>query len=136
MCDPVWYTVTISTGGMVIITDNTTLTNYTVTGLNDNTAYHVSVTANNNAGSSNATSMMTMTNSNGKFDMHLYTHIRRYVHVCIVMVSLSGLWILINPLLLNYVNICVNLASLVYALHMDSVYHTYISQLVNNHIKA
>ena len=67
MCDPVWYTVTISTGGMVIITDNTTLTNYTVTGLNDNTAYHVSVTANNNAGSSgSATSKMTMTNSNGK----------------------------------------------------------------------
>ena len=66
MCDPVWYIVTISTGGMVIITDNITLTNYTVTGLNDNIAYHVSVTANNNAGSSNATSVMTVTNSNGK----------------------------------------------------------------------
>ena len=80
LCDPVWYTVTISTGGMVIITDNTTLTNYTVTGLNDNTAYNVSVTANNNAGSSNATSVMTRTNSIGKFDMHLYV---QGVHVCI-----------------------------------------------------
>ena len=50
----------------MIITDNTTLTNYTVTGLNDNTAYHVSMTANNNAGSSNSTSVMIMTNSNGK----------------------------------------------------------------------
>ena len=80
LCDPVWYTVTISTGGMVVITDNTTLTNYTVTGLNDNTAYHVSVTANNNAGSSGrATSVMAMTNSNGKFDMQLYTHIHTYV---------------------------------------------------------
>ena len=67
LCGPVWYTVIMSTGGMVINTDNTTLTNYTVTGLNDNTAYHVSVTANNNAGSSSATSVMTMTNSNGKF---------------------------------------------------------------------
>ena len=67
LCGSVWYTVAISTGGMVIITDNTILTNYTVTGLNDNTAYHVSVTANNNAGSSgSATSKMTMTNSNGK----------------------------------------------------------------------
>ena len=67
VCGSVWYTVTISTGGMVIITDNTTLTNYTITGLNDNTTYHVSVTANNNAGSSNATSVITMTNNNIKF---------------------------------------------------------------------
>ena len=74
MCDPVHYTVAVSTGGMVNIT-NTTLTNHTVTGLNDNTAYHVNVTANNNAGSSNATSMMTTTNSSGKFDMHLHIHI-------------------------------------------------------------
>ena len=67
VCGPVWYKITISTGGMGIITDNTILTNYTVTGLNDNTAYHVSVISNNNAGSSNATTVMTMTNSNGKF---------------------------------------------------------------------
>ena len=66
MCGSVWYTVTILTeGGMLIITDNTTMTNYNVTGLNDNTVYHVSVTANNNAGSS-STDMMIMTNSNGK----------------------------------------------------------------------
>ena len=106
VCDPVWYTVTISTGGMVIITDNTTLTNYTVTGLNDNTAYHVSVTANNNAGSSSATSVMTMTNSNGKSIRPIDIDKFPFAELCL------------------------------YALHMDSVYHTYISQLVNNHIKA
>ena len=68
MCGTVWYTVTISTeGGIVIITDNTTMTSYTVTGLNDNTAYHVSVTASNNAGNSNPASVRIMTNSNGKY---------------------------------------------------------------------
>ena len=66
VCGSVWYIIAISEVGTVII--NTTLTNYTVTGLNDNTTYNVSVTANNNAGSSSsATSVMTMTNSNGKF---------------------------------------------------------------------
>ena len=56
VCGTVWYTVTISTeGGILIITDNTTMTNYNVTGgLNDNTVYHVSVTASNNAGSSSS----------------------------------------------------------------------------------
>ena len=44
---------------------NTTMTSYDVTGLNDNTVYHVSVTASNNAGSSSVT-MMTVTNSIGK----------------------------------------------------------------------
>ena len=67
VCGSVWYTVTIVTeGGMLIITDNTTMTNYNVTGLNDNTVYHVSVTASNNAGSSNTTSIVIMTNSNGE----------------------------------------------------------------------
>ena len=42
------------------------MTNYNVTGLNDNTVYHVTVTASNNAGSSNVASMMIMSNSNGK----------------------------------------------------------------------
>ena len=66
MCGSVWYTIMILTeGGTLIITDNTTMTNYNVTGLNDNTVYHVSMTASNNAGSS-ITSMMIMTNSNGK----------------------------------------------------------------------
>ena len=66
MCGSVWYTVTILTeGGMLIVTDNTTMINYNVTGLNDNTVYHVSVTASNNAGSS-STGMMIMTNSNGE----------------------------------------------------------------------
>ena len=52
---------------MMIITDNTTLTNYNVTGLNDNTVYNVTVTASNNAGrSSSPTSMLTRTNSNGR----------------------------------------------------------------------
>ena len=68
--DPVcWYTVTISTeGGLLIITDDTTMTNYNVTGgLNDNTVYHVSVTASNNAGSSNSSATTNIrTNSNGK----------------------------------------------------------------------
>ena len=50
----------------MITTDNTTLTNYNVTGLNDNTVYNISVTASNNAGSSNPTSMLIRTNSNGK----------------------------------------------------------------------
>ena len=50
----------------MIITDNTTMTSYDVTGLNDNTVYHVSVTASNNAGSSSSVTMITMTNSNGK----------------------------------------------------------------------
>ena len=68
MCGTVWYTVTISTeGGILIITDNTTMTNYNVTGgLNDNTVYHVNVTASNNAGSSNRSSVMITTNINGK----------------------------------------------------------------------
>ena len=57
VCGPVWYTVTISTeGGILITTGNTTVTSYNITGLNDNTVYHVNVTASNNAGSSNSTS--------------------------------------------------------------------------------
>ena len=55
VCGTVWYTVTVSTeGGILIITDNTTMTNYSVTGLNNNvnTVYHVNVTASNDAGSS------------------------------------------------------------------------------------
>ena len=86
MCGSVWYTVTILTeGGMLIITDNTTMTNYTVTELNDNTVYHVTVTASNNAGSSNVTSMMIMTNSNGKLCVSncAYT-VHTYMSRCIV----------------------------------------------------
>ena len=65
VCGTVWYTVTISSeGGVMII--NTTMTSYDVTGLNDNTVYHVSVTASNNAGSSSSVTMITMTNSVGK----------------------------------------------------------------------
>ena len=68
VCGSVWYTVTISTeGGTLIITDNTTMTNYNVTGLNDNTVYHVNVTASNNAGSSDPTGTSVITNSIGKF---------------------------------------------------------------------
>ena len=68
VCGSVWYTVTILTeGGILIITDNTTMTNYNVTGLNDSTVYHVNVTASNNAGSSTSTSTSVMTNSIGKF---------------------------------------------------------------------
>ena len=55
------------------------MTNYNVTGLDDNTVYHVTVIASNNAGSSNVASMMIMTNSNGKLCVSncAYT----YVHV-------------------------------------------------------
>ena len=64
VCGTVWYTITISSeGGVMII--NTTMTSYDVTRLNNNTVYHVSVTASNNAGSSSVTTM-TMTNSIGK----------------------------------------------------------------------
>ena len=77
VCGSVWYTVTLLTEGrMLIITDNTTMTNYNVTELDDNTVYHVTVTVSNNAGSSNVASMMIMTNSNGK----LFISNRVYMH--------------------------------------------------------
>ena len=67
MCGPVQYTITVTTGGMLIINDNTTLTNYNVIGLNDNTVYNVTVTASNYAGSIKSTiSVSTMTNNIGK----------------------------------------------------------------------
>ena len=64
VCGTVWYTVTVSTeGGILIITDTTAMANYSVTGLNDNTVYHVNVTASNNAGSCNTTSELVRTNN-------------------------------------------------------------------------
>ena len=72
VCGPVWYTVTVATGGDMIITTTTTLTHCNVTGLNGNTVYRISVIASNNAGSSGSsgssgvTTMSIMTNSNGK----------------------------------------------------------------------
>ena len=78
VCGTVWYTVTISTeGGILIITDNTTMTNYSVTGLNSSTLYSVNVTASNDAGSSdtNGTSRSVMTNNGiaiGKFLLYNY----------------------------------------------------------------
>ena len=64
--DPYLYAIRILTeGGSLIITDNTTLTNYSVTGLNNNTVYNVSVTANNVCGSGNTATMKTMTKRNG-----------------------------------------------------------------------
>ena len=86
VCGSVLYTVTISTeGGMLIITNDTTMANYSVTGLNDNTVYHVNVIASNNAGSSNVASMMIMTNSNGKLFIcnSVYIHIHIHTYVCI-----------------------------------------------------
>ena len=63
---PYSYTVIISTErGSLIITDNTTLTNYSATGLNSNTMYNVSVTANNVYGSSNTATVNVMTKRNG-----------------------------------------------------------------------
>ena len=91
MCSSVWYTVTTSTeGGMLIITDNTTMTNYSVTGLNDSTVYHVNVTASNNAGSSNSTGTSVMTNSIGKFIIlqlciAMYTYVIQLC-VCIIII--------------------------------------------------
>ena len=67
VCDPVQYTVTVATGGMLIITDSTTITHYNVIGLNDNTVYNVGVTASNNAGSiGSVNNVRIMTNSNGE----------------------------------------------------------------------
>ena len=64
VCGPIWYSVMVSTeGGILIITDNTTMTNYNVTGLNNNTEYLVNVTASNDAGSCNTTSELVRTNS-------------------------------------------------------------------------
>ena len=63
---PYSYTVRIVTeGGALIIADNTTVTNYAVTGLNSNTVYNVSVTANNDCGSSDTANMLVTTTSNG-----------------------------------------------------------------------
>ena len=63
-CDPVQYTVTIIEGGVSISTNTTTLTNYNVTGLNNNTVYNAIVTASNNAGSSSSSAtIMIMTKS-------------------------------------------------------------------------
>ena len=68
VCGSVWYTVTVTEGGMLIINDTTTLTDYHVTGLTNNTSYHVTVTASNNAGSSSsAANMSIQTKSHGKF---------------------------------------------------------------------
>ena len=65
VCGQVFYTVVISTeGGGVFISDNTTLTNYTINETRDDTIYYVSVTASNNAGSSsNPATIMTSPNS-------------------------------------------------------------------------
>ena len=80
VCGSVWYTVTVSTeGGILIITDNTAMTNYNVTGLNYNTVYHVNVTASNNAGSSDSTSTSVMINSSGKIILCAFTIMYTYV---------------------------------------------------------
>ena len=69
VCGTVWYTVTISTeGGILIITDNTTMS---VTELNSSTLYNVIVTASNNAGSSNPTGTSFMTNSIGTYVLNI-----------------------------------------------------------------
>ena len=85
VCGTVWYTVTISTErGILIITDNTTMTNYNVTGgLNDNTVYHVIVTASNNAGSSGSATTSIRTNSNGKLYIRICNCVYSYVPRCV-----------------------------------------------------
>ena len=105
MCGPVWYTVTISTeGGILITTDITTMTNYTVTGLNDNTVYHVNVTASNNAGSSHSTGMWIMTNDDGKLIIHvrLKLHICMYSYVCMYVVDTKKLTQQCITIMCNY----------------------------------
>ena len=52
------------------------MTNYNVTGLNNNTVYHVTVTASNNAGSSDPTGIIISVITNGKFvfiQLHMYS---------------------------------------------------------------
>ena len=66
VCGLVWYTITVTTGGMLIINDTTTRTDYNVTGLNNSTTYNVSVNASNIAGSSSSTIISIMTNNNGE----------------------------------------------------------------------
>ena len=82
MCGSIWYTVTVivTEGGVLIINDTTTLTDYHVTGLTDNTSYHVTVTASNNAGSSSGATMSIRTKSNGKSTrpMHMYACVYVY----------------------------------------------------------
>ena len=72
VCGLVWYTVTVTTGGMSIINDSTTRTDYNVTGLNSTTTYIVNVNANNNAGSSSSTIMSIMTDNNGESVTGMY----------------------------------------------------------------
>ena len=83
VCGSIWYTVIVTEGGMLIINDTTTLTTYNVTGLTVNTLYHVAVTANNNAGSSNsnASSISIRTNNNSKF-IDFVICIATYMYTC------------------------------------------------------
>ena len=80
VCGSVWYTVMMFTErGVLVWIYNTTLINYHVTGLTNNTSYHVTVTASNNAGSSSAT-MLIRTNSNGKSTRS--SHVCMYRYIC------------------------------------------------------
>ena len=72
MCGLVWYTVTVTTGGVLIINGSTTRTDYNVTGLNSSTTYNVNVNARNNAGSSSSTIMSIMTDNNGESVRGMY----------------------------------------------------------------
>ena len=58
------------------------MTNYNVTGLNNNTVYHVTVTASNNAGSSVPTGISVITN--GKFIYNYICTVCSYVIVLVV----------------------------------------------------
>ena len=92
VCGTVWYTVTISTeGGILIITDNTTMTNYTITGLNSSTLYSVNVTASNNAGSGNTTVTSIITNSIGTYVLYISLYVLvTMVCSCVVVTYLYG----------------------------------------------
>ena len=94
MCGSVWYTVTVTEGGMLIINFNTSLTDYNVTGLTNNTSYHVTVTASNNAGSSSTTSISIRTNSNGKSTRPMHMYACMYIMKSLLLYVINIIWFL------------------------------------------
>jgi len=66
VCGPVQYIITVSTGGIVISNVTINRTNYTATGLSENTDYRINVTAINKAGNGNVTSKDITTENGGK----------------------------------------------------------------------
>ena len=80
VCGDVWYTITITEGEELISTNNATITNYHVTGLSDNTVYHVNVTPYNKAGSGNAATETMTTDSTQVYIFYAFVTL---VHVIV-----------------------------------------------------